>query len=104
MIHRNSLEAYKMIMADGSKMTHLKQCLQIITGSRSPIGDYDVLQKVKPGSDNLNLVRPRITELYKLLPGVMIEGPPTKSHYKDCNVRTSMIHQKADTQDLFLSL
>ena len=89
MIHSNSKEAYNHIMFNGAKTARAKAVLKIIEGADSPLSDYQVLQVFKSGSDNLNLVRPRITELYKA--GILEEGYPVKSHEGETNVRTSRI-------------
>ena len=89
MIHTNSLEAYKQIMTNGSRDTRLKAIFEILIKSNRFMSDYEVLQKLKPGSDNMNLVRPRITEAHQSY--ILEEGPPRKSHDGNLNVRTSRI-------------
>ena len=89
MIHSNSKEAYKAIMCNGSKDSRAKEVLKIIESAGRSLSDYQVLQVFKSGSDNLNLVRPRISEMYKN--GILEEGPPVKSHEGNTNVRTSQI-------------
>ena len=89
MIHQNSEQVYDAIIMDGSKDGRLKRVLEIITEAPKPLSDYQILQELKAGSDNLNLVSPRITELYQMVPPVVVEGPPVKSHCKNTNVRTT---------------
>ena len=99
MVHRNSKEVWHQIMQDGSKDKKMQEIFRIIFQAKEALSDYAVLQKVKPGSDNLNLVRPRITELHQIgrkgprfeEPKVVEEGMPTKSHYKNTNVRTTRL-------------
>lgn len=88
-MHKNSLEAYRKITEEGSKNTREKDILTIYSNYNRPLTDYEILQNFKPGSDNLNLVRPRITELHQK--GILEEGPPIKSHMGRLNVRTSKI-------------
>ena len=88
-MHSNSKEAYRAIVGNGSKASRSKSIIQIFENSKAPLSDHQVLQKFKLGSDNLNLVRPRITELHQS--GILIEGPQTKSTEGNLNVRTSFI-------------
>lgn len=90
MIHTNSKEAYKAIMGDGSRASRLKSVVEIIQGSKSPMSDYQVLQCFKSGSDNLNLVQPRITEGY--LKGFFLEGPSIIGD-SGKRVRTSLFNE-----------
>lgn len=61
-MHQNSRLAFEAINRDGTKKTRSEMILEVFAGKRK-FTDYQVLQKLKPGSDNLNFVRPRITEL-----------------------------------------
>ena len=88
-MHNNSLEVNKVITKDGSKEARRNAILGIIRASKWPLSDYQILKRFKPGSDDMNLVRPRISELHVL--GVLEEGPPVKSHVKNCNVRSSKV-------------
>jgi len=88
-MHTHSLEAFDQITADGTRDTRSKKILEILSSFSRPMSDYDVLQVFKPGSDDLNLVRPRITELHDK--HILEEGMRTRSSDGKRNVRTSMI-------------
>lgn len=90
MIHKNSKEAYKIIMESGRKESRHRFIIKILTSVEQPLTDYTILQYYKKDSDNLNLVRPRITELHN--DGILQEGPPAKSHEGNLNVRTSIMN------------
>lgn len=98
-IHQNSLSSHRVIENDGSLGKRAQSILDILTAAGRPLTDYEVLQKFKPGSDNLNLVRPRITELTER--GFLAEGPARKSHAKNCNVRASRVIKFRVQQSLF---
>ena len=98
-IHQNSLSSHRVIENDGSLGKRAEAILGIITAAGRPLTDWEVLQKFKPGSDNLNLVRPRITELHKQ--GKLREGPPARSNTKNCPVRTSEPAGERKQQSLF---
>jgi hypothetical protein len=88
-IHQNSLNCHGVITQDGTIGKRKARILEIIDAAPRPLSDWEILQRYKPGSDNLNLVQPRITEMYNPPFSLLEEGPPTKSHMKNCNVRTS---------------
>jgi len=88
MIHKHSIETYQSIMQDGSKETRKRALLEIIESSSEPMTDYEVLQSFKSGSDNMNLVRPRLTDLHNS--GVLVAGPPTKND-RGYPIRTSIL-------------
>ena len=90
MIHKNSTEIYHLITEDGSLNHRETAVMKIFMERTTPLRDYDVLQIFKPGSDNVNLVQPRISSLHDK--ELLKEGPPMKSPYKDCNVRTSVLN------------
>jgi len=90
-MHNNSLAADKLITDDGTKDKRRKAIIEIFVRAQRPLSDWEVLQRFKPGSDNLNLVRPRISEMYGGPNPVLEEGPPARSHCKNCNVRTSQL-------------
>jgi len=102
MTHENSESIYKKIMADGSKDARFKSVFKIIYFSSLPLTDYQILQLFSPGSDNINLVQPRITDGYKMDPPIYTEGPPGKSNYKNSPVRTTRI--KTGNEETQLSL
>ena len=89
-MHTHSKEAYRSIMASGAKASRTRAILEIFKRNSRPLSDYQILQKFKSGSDNLNLVRPRITELHQM--GVLVEDIPIKSHDGNRNVRTCKIN------------
>ena len=97
-MHKNSTEAYKKIMFSGAKATRLRAVLEIISKSDIPLTDYQILQQFKSGSDNLNLVRPRVTELHGLKPAIVEEGYPANSHENGMTVRTTKLSERVDPQ------
>lgn len=100
MIHKHSISALKEIYRDGTKASRQGVIYRIIENSPWPLSDWDILQRLKPGSDNLNLVRPRITELHEAR--ILKEGTPVKSHYKEnMNVRTSRLVNQENQTSLF---
>lgn len=90
MMHKNSLDVYDKIVADQSLNKRERAVVRIVVDNPRPLRDYDILQKFKPGSDNINLCQPRITHLHDLK--IFKEGPPGKSPYKNCNVRTTILN------------
>ena len=88
MIHKHSIETYQSIMQDGSKETRKRVLLEIIESATEPMTDYEVLQCFKSGSDNMNLVRPRLTDMHNS--GVLVAGPPTKNEH-GYPIRTSIL-------------
>ena len=88
-------------MQDGSKDARFKKVFEIIYFAQAPPTDYQVLQSFKPGSDNLNLVQPRISEGYLMDQPVFEEGPPGKSNYKNTPVRTTIIARAQDESQQF---
>jgi len=99
-MHENSKAIYTKIMKDGSKDARFKKVFEIIYFSKQPLRDWDVLQRFKLGSDNLNLVQPRISEGYKPdkadNPPIYQEGPPGISPHKNTPVRTTVIASDPD--------
>jgi len=95
-IHRHSLKTYDQILRDGSLTKREQAVLKIIVASKFPLRDFDILQVFKKGSDNINLVQPRITDLHGR--GHLIEGPPGRSPYKSGPVRTSIVNFKVEKQ------
>jgi hypothetical protein len=66
-MHANSLKAYAELQAAGIT----DERTRAVYGVFADMGCYtdrQVLQRLKPGSDNMNLVRPRITGLVKGFP------------------------------------
>ena len=61
-MHENSIKSIKGINKDGTKMKRAEAIMDVFY-SGLDLTDREVLQMLKPGSDNLNYVRPRITEL-----------------------------------------
>lgn len=64
-MHDNSLAALKEINEDGTKKRRADAIIEIFKQHIYPLTDRTILKKLFPGSDNLNLVRPRITEAIK---------------------------------------
>ena len=89
-MHKNSLEIYNALRESGELTKRQREVLTIFFNRSTPLRDWDVLQIFKKGSDNMNLVRPRITELHHY--NYLIEGPVQRGHSNNCNVRTSVIN------------
>ena len=89
--HEHSKKIYHQIMNDGSKDRRFKKVFEIIYFAGKPLRDWDVLQLFKPGSDNINLVQPRISEGHLMDPPIFSEGPPGVSPHKNTPVRTTVI-------------
>jgi len=65
-MHKNSLTAIKAITQDGSRLSRREIILKVFEDNpESHFTDREVLKILYPWSDNLNLVRPRLTELVK---------------------------------------
>ena len=60
-MHSNSLSAYKTITGDGSRSSRLSMILEVYQDGRH-YSDREVLQRLFPESDDLNKVRPRVSE------------------------------------------
>lgn len=60
-MHANSLTAFKSITSDGSRDTRSEAILAVYASGKA-LTDRMVLNILFPGSDNLNLCRPRISE------------------------------------------
>ena len=98
-MHLNSLFAFKQIVSDGSLNSRLLDVLECVRNSPKPLRDWDVLQKLFPGREDLNLVRPRLSELHES--GHLEEGPVMLSHNGNRNVRTSIATNNEPQQSLF---
>lgn len=93
-MHRNSLEALKQITKDGTKETRLNKVFACCKVANKPLRDWDILKILFPEKEDLNLVRPRITELHML--NLLAEGPRMKNNSGTRKVRSSVIY--SDTQ------
>jgi len=63
-MHKNSLEAFK----EGTKHAFKKRAQRIFECffyGHQELTDREILRRLKPGSDDLNYCRPRISELLK---------------------------------------
>ena len=98
-MHNHSLEAYAQITETGVKDSRAMAILEVFKNAGKPLRDWDVLKRLFPESDNLNLVRPRITELHQM--GHLVEGPPMKNQTETVNVRTSLPAKPDIQQTLF---
>ena len=97
-MHNNSIEAYKSIMHSGAKASRAQAVLQICLNNPNPMTDRDILNCFKVGSDNLNLVQPRITELHSK--GILVESISVIDHITGKTVRTSFINEGIDKQQM----
>jgi len=95
-MHNNSLDAYRDIKKDGSKAKRNAEILELFSGGLR-LTDREVLRILKPGSDDMNYVRPRLSEL--------IQAGKLKEIGKRAdggrNVRILMIKKLITQQDLF---
>ncbi len=94
-MHENSLIALSEINTDGSKEKRKKAILGVFGNARTPLRDWDVLQALFPGSSDMNLVRPRVTELHGQK--ILIEGHKARSPYSNRPVRTSLLRAGRQT-------
>lgn len=88
MIHQNSLTAYQSIKDLGDRH---RRIFELFMMRGSPMTDRDV--KVAGRFDDMNLVRPRITELIDL--GFLVEcgnviDQATKKTVRQCRIKNSM--------------
>jgi hypothetical protein len=97
-IHGNSKKVFKEIKKEGIVNSRLRDVLEVCKSSGRPLRDYDILKKLFPDSDDMNLVRPRISELHEL--GHLIEGPSALS-ISGRSVRTSIAKDTEHQQTLF---
>lgn len=85
MQHTNSDQAWDEIRGTGSKERRRSAILSVFRKSLKPLRDYDVLSTLFPNSTDMNLVRPRITELTQS--GLLKEVGRGKSHTGNRPVR-----------------
>ena len=87
-MHNNSLETYKEGMKGGFQ-SRSQLIFNALWFGTHEYTDRELLQRLKPGSDNINYVQPRITEMTK--EGVLEEcGDRTENGRK---VRVSRVKQ-----------
>jgi len=98
MIQQNSIDAFELLESKGILNQREKEILKIRLDKTGPMRDWDYLQIYKPGSDNINLVQPRITNMIDLK--IFTLGPTGRSPYIDSPVRTTVLNPKyePDTQ------
>lgn len=93
-MHKNSLEAFKAITADGSRDGRKRLILEfLLKHSTRFYSDYHIM--IALGFTDMNKIRPRISDMYRDPTDnrivILEEGPPVKSHDGNLNVRTSRI-------------
>lgn len=98
-VHSNSIDALNEITESGEKKNRTTQILSVYRREFHPLTDREVLGVLFPGSDNLNLVRPRITELTKT--GLLRECSSVRDRITQKSVRTSEIVDGAEQITLF---
>lgn len=59
-VHKNSLASYKTGIKDSFK-NRSQQIFEVLYFGRKKMTDYEILQVFKAGSDNRNLIAPRVT-------------------------------------------
>jgi len=62
MIHKNTMESFKAGIA-GSFKTRAQKLFEILYFKSQQLTDKEILERFAPGSDNKNLVSPRLTEM-----------------------------------------
>jgi hypothetical protein len=100
-MHENSLIALSEITTSNSKRARVKAIIKVLSQAKKPLRDWDILKKLFPDSTDLNLVRPRITEMYRHPYFLLIEGEKEKSHSGNRPVRTSMLVTRSFQLNLF---
>lgn len=95
-MHENSLEALSNINKDGSKVKRNMEILHLFSGGLR-LTDREVLNILRPGSDDMNIFRPRLSELVQA--GKLKEVG--KKAYGNRNVRILMIKDLTVQQGLF---
>ena len=83
-IHRNSKDALGTV----DKSTRQRDIVDVCKVQRRPLTDRQILYYLKAG-DDLNYVRPRITELIK--DGTLMESGKIKCHITERAVRTVIL-------------
>ena len=63
--HKNSKKSIKELIVTGNKVRRMDKILEVYNSNGLPLTDRDVLNILNPSSDDLNYVRPRISELLK---------------------------------------
>lgn len=101
MTHENSLVALEQITGDGSKADRMRAIISVLAKAKKPLRDWDILKRIFPDSNDLNLVRPRITEMYRLPFLLLLEGEKERSHSGNRPVRTSMLKHRCFQLNLF---
>ena len=92
-MHRNSLEAHADITKTGIRGNRTEAVLKIFRMFPGvALTDRQVLDSFKPGSDNINLVQPRITELRDA--GYIREVGKTRDSLTRKTVRMSQLVEK----------
>jgi hypothetical protein len=93
MMHENSLYAFAEISVDNpgyapsSKERRASAILEVYANSKKALSDYDVLQALFPGASDMNLVRPRISEMLAADHPLIMQVGRTTSHTGNRPVR-----------------
>jgi len=90
-MHNHSLIAFNQINQNNSKRDRINAIKDVFKAHTRPLRDFDVLQILFDGESDMNLVRPRITELHNS--GFLIESKKAVSPYGNRPVRTSIIRK-----------
>lgn len=89
-MHQNSLDGYDLLMRSGKVNAREKAVIKLAVDNPGLKRDFDFLQLFKPGSDNVNLVQPRITHLIDLK--IFREGTQGMSPYQNSPVRRTELN------------
>jgi len=98
-MHENSTAALREITASGQKKDRTTAILAVFSREYRQLTDRQVLNILFPGSDNLNLTRPRISELLKA--GKLRECKSVRDSVTNKMVRTCEIVEDAAQESMF---
>lgn len=93
-MHLNSILSYEEIIPTLNGKH--KEIVEIMLKVTRPLRDWDILQKYLEGSNDMNEVRPRITELHQM--GVLVEAGNVRGHKGNRSVRTSILNFEVKQQ------
>ena len=77
-MHDNSMIAINQLTDSGKRKTRLEMIMEIFEDGKS-YTDEQILQKIKPGSDNRNLVSPRLND--GIEKGLLVEVGTVRNVY-----------------------
>jgi len=91
MVHNHSKAALIDISESGVKSKRRNQIVAVfLKNYNTPLTDFEVLAELFPGSDNMNRVSPRLTELHK--ERILMEVEPGKTPSGRKCRRSKLVH------------